>query len=269
MLELAGVDYAYPSGAAALCSVSVAIQAGESLALLGANGSGKSSLLRILDGLVYPQAGVFRAFGEPVTEAAMRDDSLSFRFRRKVGFVFQNADAQLFSSTVRDDLAFGPIQMGMPQSDVDCRVADVAAMLGISGVLDRAPFELSGGEKRKAALGSVLVVNPEVLLLDEPTSGLDPRSQAALVDLLLSLHAAGKTMVIATHDLDVARAVALRAVVLTEEHTVAADAEVDEVLHNRDLLLSVNLIHEHAHYHGSFLHTHPHAHDAEHHHEHL
>ena len=141
-------------------------------------------------------------------------------------------------------------------------------MLDLDDLAERAPYNLSGGEKKKVALASVLAINPDVLMLDEPTSGLDPRTERWLLELLERLHAVGKTIVIATHQLDVLEQVADRAVVLGEDHTVAAVGPVADVLADRDLLLRVNLIHEHVHVHGGVSHTHVHAHEGPHEHEH-
>jgi cobalt/nickel transport system ATP-binding protein len=151
-------------------------------------------------------------------------------------------------------------------------------MLGLDTLAERAPYNLSGGEKKRVALASVLSINPEVLLLDEPTNGLDPRTQEWLIELLEQLHHAGKTIVVATHQLDVLERLVDRAVVLGEDHRPACDGPLEDVLADRDLLLSVNLIHEHTHHHGALLHSHPHAHppgseqhaedQPEHHHEH-
>jgi len=177
-----------------------------------------------------------------------------------VGMVFQSADAQLFSPTVRDEVAFGPLHLGLSRDEVAGRVGDTLEMLGLRGLAERAPYNLSGGEKKKVALACVLSINPEVLLLDEPTNGLDPRTQEWLIELLGQLHLAGKTIVLATHQLDVLGRLADRALVLGEDHRPAADGPLAVVLADRELLVSVNLIHEHAHHHGELLHSHSHAH---------
>ena len=174
--------------------------------------------------------------------------------------VFQSADAQLFNPTVRDEVAFGPLHLDLPHDEIVARVDDTLAMLGLGALADRAPYNLSGGEKKKVALASVLSINPEVLMLDEPTNGLDPRTQEWLIELLEQLHRAGKTIVVATHQLDLLERLVDRAVVLGEDHKPVADGPLADVLADRALLLSVNLIHEHAHHHGALLHSHAHAH---------
>jgi cobalt/nickel transport system ATP-binding protein len=266
-LALERVTFAWDGGPPALRDVSLAVAPGERVALLGANGSGKSTLLRLLDGLVAPAAGTVRAFGEDLA-AVLADDARARAFRRRVGLVFQSADAQLFSTTVREEIAFGPLQLGLAPGEVVGRVADLAAMMEIAHLLDRPPFRLSGGEKKKVAIASVLAVNPEVILLDEPTGGLDPRSQSWLLDVLDGLHAAGKTLIAASNELDLVPALADRVVVLDEQHGVAADGAVAAVLDDRALLRRVNLVHEHEHRHGATWHAHPHHHAGEHHHEH-
>ncbi len=252
------IRYAYLERFLALDGVSLAVRPGEKVALLGANGCGKSTLLKILDGLLFPDSGTFEAFGQPVTEEALEDEQFSMGFRSRVGFIFQNSDAQVFSPTVREEIAFGPLQMGMAPKRAEKRVRDVMQMLGIAHLADRAPFQLSGGEKKRVAIASVLVMNPEVLLFDEPTAALDPRTQQWLMELIVELNHAGKTIVLATHDLDVLDVIADRCIVLSEEHRVVAEGTPREILADRSLLLAVNLVHEHAHDHGARRHEHEH-----------
>jgi cobalt/nickel transport system ATP-binding protein len=158
--------------------------------------------------------------------------------------------------------------MGLPRAEVEQRLCDIADLLGIVGLLDRPPFHLSGGEKKKVAIASTLIVNPDLLLLDEPTNGLDPRSQSWLIELLVNLHAAGKTLITATHDLDIVPIIADRALVFSEEHTLVAEGPSRALLADTALLLRVNLIHEHLHRHGELIHSHPHYHNHEHDHSH-
>ena len=244
--ELLGRDelrYSYLERYPALHDVSVTIARGERVALLGANGSGKSTLLKVLDGLVFPDSGSYTAFGEPVTEDTLEDEQMSEGFRSRIGFVFQNSDAQVFSPNVREEVAFGPLQLGFSVSAAAARVADTLAMLGIADLADRAPFQLSGGQKKKVAIATVLVMSPEVLLFDEPTAALDPRTRHWLVELIEQLGAAGKTIVNATHDLQLLHRIADRCVVFGEDHRIAAEGPPDQVLADRDLLIRVNLIH--------------------------
>ncbi|TDQ04647.1 cobalt/nickel transport system ATP-binding protein [Labedaea rhizosphaerae] len=238
------LHYAYLDKFTALDGVSMHVARGERLALLGANGCGKSTLLKVLDGLIFPDRGTFHAFGQEVTEDALEDEQMSEAFRSRVGFVFQNSDAQVFSPTVREEIAFGPLQLGLGREEAAARVDDVLAMLGIADLADRAPFQLSGGQKKKVAIASVLVMNPEVLLFDEPTAALDPRTQMWLIELIEQLSGAGKTIVHATHDLDVLDRIADRCLVFGEDHRIVAGGTPGEVLGERALLLEVNLVHE-------------------------
>lgn len=268
------VSYAYLERFPALADVSLAVRRGEKVALLGANGCGKSTLLKVLDGLVFPDSGTFNAFGAAVTEQKLEDQQFSEAFRSRVGFVFQNSDAQVFSPNVRDEIAFGPLNMGMPGDEVARRVDDTLEMLDIAHLADRAPYQLSGGQKKRVAIASVLVMNPEVLMFDEPTAALDPRTQHWLMELIDELNGAGKTIVLATHDLASLETLADRCIVFNEEHRIVADGAPEDILGDRRLLLSVNLIHHHTHRHvvaGPQSGTqreivHSHDHDAGHHH---
>jgi len=274
VFEVEHVDYAYPGGAPALRDISFEVSAGERLAILGANASGKSTLLHLLDGLYFATAGSVVAFGAVLTEESVETPPFSRRFRRRVGFLFQNSDAQLFNARVEEELAFGPLQLGLEPQEVQRRVDDMLRMLGIEHLRDRSPQRLSGGEKKKVALGSLLTVGPRVLLLDEPSSGLDPRSQQWLVEFLEVLHSRGVTLVTASHDLALVREVAERALVLSEDHRVVFDGGAPDALGDLGLLLSVNLVHAHAHVHAAGapddgrVHVHPHRHDAGHEHPH-
>jgi cobalt/nickel transport system ATP-binding protein len=266
LLALDGVSFRYLDRFDALDDVTLSVAEGQRLALLGANGCGKSTLLKILDGLCFPTTGTFRAFGQDVTEVALDDEQFNRGFRSRVGFVFQNSDAQVFSPTVREEIAFGPLNLGLDLDQVELRVADTLALLGLDDLADRACHQLSGGQKKKVAIASVLVMNPQVLLFDEPTAALDPRTQQWLIELLGELGRAGKTIVVATHDLHRLGEVADRAVVFSEDHRLVADGTPAEVLADQDLLERVNLVHTHVHAHdGQPPHSHPH--DASHHHE--
>jgi cobalt/nickel transport system ATP-binding protein len=256
LLVVDEVSFTYLERFPALESVSLTVQRGEKVALLGANGCGKSTLLKVLDGLAFPDSGTFHAFGELVTEERLEDEQFNLGFRSRMGFVFQNSDAQLFSPTVREEIAFGPLNLGLSTDEVVVRVADTLEMLDSTELADRAPYQLSGGEKKRVAIASVLVMNPEVLLFDEPTAALDPRTQQWLIELIVELNAAGKTIVLATHDLETLDVLADRCVVFGEDHRVAATGTAPGILADRELLLAVNLIHERSHLH------HPHPHNS-------
>ena len=244
----------------ALRTLTLRIDAGTRVAVVGANGSGKSTLLRLLDGLVFADAGEVR-FGEDVlTEERFGDDAFAYAFRRAVGLVFQDPDAQLFNPTVFDEVAFGPLQLGWDRQEIAGRVDETLERLLIPHLRDRVPQRLSTGEQKRVALASVLVMDPEVLLLDEPTAGLDPRSQSQVIDLLVGWAGGVKTVVTATHDLGMIDDTADRCVVL-EGGEVAADRTPADVLCDLDLLRRANLVHAHRHGHGhGHGHSHPHLH---------
>jgi cobalt/nickel transport system ATP-binding protein len=243
VLACRDLRYSYLDRFPALDGVSFDVHRGEKLALLGANGCGKSTLLKMLDGLVLPDSGSVYAFGARLSEDSLEDEQFNRAFRSRVGFVFQNSAAQVFSPTVQEEIAFGCLQLGLDSAQTVRRTDDVLAMLGIAGLADRAPFQLSGGEKKRVAIASVLVMNPEVLLFDEPTAALDPRTQHWLVELIGELNAAGKTIVLATHDLDALDTLADRCLVFTEDHRLARTGTPAEILADRELLLEVNLVH--------------------------
>ena len=271
IFDLRDVSYTYIRRFEALRNVTLSFKAGEQTAILGANGSGKSTLLSILNALTYPTSGEFSAFGTPIKEEVfdtLEENEFARFFRKKVGFLFQNPDIQLFSSTVFDEIAFGPLQLDLPPEEVQKRTEEVIAMLGIENLRDRAPHMLSGGEKKKVCIASILSTNPDVLLLDEPTGGLDPRSQMWLIEIIQDLAKAGKTIITATHDLDIVEQISTRAIVVGEDHTIHVDCDCASVMSNLDLLMAANLIHRHMHRHGKLLHEHLHAHTKEHDHVH-
>ncbi|HWP95669.1 MAG TPA: ABC transporter ATP-binding protein [Syntrophomonadaceae bacterium] len=260
MFSLKDVGFCYQKESRLFNGVTLNINAGESVCLLGANGSGKSTLLKIFCGLVFPSAGTFCAFGEEINEDLLEDDFFAKQYHRRVGFVFQNSDAQLFTTRVWDEIAFGPLQVGINSDEVRKRVNDVVTILHIEDLVNRSPYRLSGGEKKKVAFASVLVMNPEVLIMDEPTNGLDPKTQRWLTELIIQLNGAGRTIITATHNLELAHAISRRALVLAEDHQVVGDGPTHAILEDRELLIQVNLIDEYSHVHGSQEHIHRYTH---------
>ncbi|AKB30085.1 ATPase component NikO of energizing module of nickel ECF transporter [Methanosarcina siciliae T4/M] len=271
IFDLRNVSYSYTGKINALKDINFKANSGEQISIIGSNGSGKSTLLAILDGLIYPTAGEFYAFENMIIEEVfdtIKDNEFRSYFRTRVGFVFQNSDVQLFSPTVFEEIAFGPMQLNMTPEDVETRVMEVLEMMELTKLKDRSPHTLSGGEKKKVCIATVLATNPDILLLDEPTAGLDPRTQLWLTELLQELGNRGKTIIIATHDLELVEQISKRAIVMSEDHMIKVDGNVEKVLDNLELLLSTNLIHEHMHFHGKLVHEHLHAHYKEHMHEH-
>ena len=264
VFEAKNLDYDYPGKIAALRQVSFTVKTGEVVALVGANGSGKSTLLKLMDGLIFPGGGELCALGRLLSEQGLKDKVFAGEFRRRVGIVFQDADVQLFSPTVWDEVIFGPLQLGISREEVIARGQAVLELMGISQLRERPPYLLSGGEKKKVSLASVLSLQPQVLLMDEPTTGLDPSSQGKLIDFLLKWAETDKCMVFSTQDLDIVEEIATRVIVMGAEHNILADGKPEEFLADPDFLLQANLVHEHSHRHRELIHRHPHQHEHQH-----
>lgn len=261
LFQLNNVSFAYPFEELVLCDINLNIGFGEKICILGANGSGKSTLLKMLSGLILPQKGYLNAFGNMLNEKSFSDGQFLKQYHRMIGFIFQNSDSQLFCSSVKEEIAFGPLQLGLSAQEVEQRVEDVLNLLSIQHLKNKTPFKLSGGEKKKVAIASVLILNPEVLILDEPTNGLDPRTQRWLVELLVNLNKSGRTIITSTHNLELVQELSDRAVVFDENHRIAMDAATNEVLNSIELLKEVNLIDEYYHRHGEGGHAHFHIHN--------
>jgi cobalt/nickel transport system ATP-binding protein len=268
IFDLKAVSYSYPNGQVGLNNINFTVSEGEVVVLLGCNGSGKSTLLKLLDGLIFPNKGIFSAFGKQINKHSFENESFSQFFRRQISLVFQDSDIQLFSPTVYEELAFGPLQLGMPDEKVRERIEEIMNLLEIAKLKDKEPHQLSGGEKKKVAIASVLTVSPSILLLDEPTNNLDPRTKAWLIELIDKLGNSLKTVIASTQDLEFARRVADRIVVIGENHQVVADDDSEIILADTKLLTSANLIHKHWHQHDGYAHQHFHVHDEKHAHSH-
>jgi len=225
-IEVSNLRFSYPDGHEAIKNISFTICRGESVGIIGANGSGKSTLLSLIIGILFPDKGEVKVGDVPVTKKTLAV------IRRKLGMVFQDSDDQLFMTTVFDDVAFGPRNYKLDENEVKARVEEALEMVGIPHLIDRAPFKLSGGEKRAAAIASVLSMKPDVLLMDEPTSGLDPKSRRRLINILKGF---SHTKIIASHDLDMVLEICDRVIVL-KDGEVAADETTLKVLTNGELL---------------------------------
>lgn len=243
IIEVDGLRYAYPDGTEALRGLSFRIAQGESVALVGANGAGKSTLLLHLAGALTAAGGEIRIGGMAVTPAT------AAAARARVGVVFQDPDDQLFMPTVAEDVAFGPLNMGLPPDEVERRVAGALERVGMGHLRARPPYRLSAGEKRAVAVATVLAMSPEVLVMDEPSSNLDPRGRRRLIGLLRSFE---HTKVIATHDLELVVEVCSRVLVLDGGRLVA-EGEVAEVLNDEALMAAHGLERPHI-----LRHRHPH-----------
>ena len=213
-IDINGLDFTYPDGKRALHAFHLQVASGETVGLIGPNGAGKTALFLCLAGVLNAQAGALRVAGLDPREPAQRK-----LLPARVGIIFQNSDDQLFSSTVGDDVAFGPLNLGLPADEVRRRVAEALARVGLVGFAERVPFHLSGGEKRRAAIAGVLAMRPEILLLDEPSMFLDPRGRRELIHLLNEL---AITKIIASHDLEMIFDTCKRVVVVDQGQLITA-----------------------------------------------
>jgi cobalt/nickel transport system ATP-binding protein len=231
LVEVKDLRYTYPDGTCVLRGVSFRITHGEAVAIIGANGAGKSTLLLQLNGCLLPQAGAVRIGDFPLNKKTLP------YVRRTVGMVFQDPDDQLFMPLVYDDVAFGPLNLGLPLEEVEARVVSALATVGALHLKDRPPYRLSGGEKRAVAIASVLSMSPSILVMDEPTSYLDPKTRRHLIELLQTFK---HTLIIATHDLDMVLDLCSRTIIL-KDGQVIADGPTLEILQNQELLDSGSL----------------------------
>jgi cobalt/nickel transport system ATP-binding protein len=223
--------HVYPDGTEALRDVSFRITHGESVAIIGANGAGKSTLLLHLNGHLVPSGGSIRIGDFPLTRATLPE------IRRTVGMVFQNPDDQLFMPTVYDDVAFGPLNLGLPRDEVEQRVRDALEQVGAAAVMHKAPYHLSGGEKKRVAIATVLSMSPDILVMDEPTSGLDPCARRQLMHLLRDFR---HTKIFTSHDLDMVLDVCERTIVL-HQGQVRVDGPTREIFADERLLAECRL----------------------------
>jgi cobalt transport protein ATP-binding subunit len=230
-VEVNRVSYRYPNGQQALTDVSLRLDPGEKVALIGPNGAGKSTLLLHLNGIIRAQRGEVSVFGQPVTPETLG------KVRAAIGLVFQNPDDQLFSPRVFDDVAYGPLYMGLPESEVTRRVGDALAAVGMAGFEERRPHELSLGERKRIALATVLSMDPQLLALDEPSAGLDPRARRGLINLLAEIPLA---MLVSTHDMHLVKDLFGR-IVIMDGGRIVADGPTDVILADEELLLSHGL----------------------------
>ena len=225
-VEIDALTFTYPDGTEALRGLSTRLERGEKVALIGPNGAGKSTFMLHLNGINVPQSG-------RVTVAGMNVDRKNARHvRALVGLVFQDPDDQLFSPTVREDVAFGPLHMGLPRAEVDARVQRALAQAGLAGFEEKAPYHLSIGQRKRAALATVLSMDPEILVLDEPSAGLDPRGRRELINLLRDLP---HTMLVSTHDMRLVVDVFPRTLIM-DRGRIVADGPTEKLLADGPLL---------------------------------
>lgn len=226
ILEFAATHYAYPDGTEALCGIDLSILEGERVALLGPNGAGKSTLMLHANGILRATAGSVLVGGTALSDATVK------AARSRVGLVFQDPDDQLFMTTVFDDVAFGPLNMGLSREEAADRVHEALHAVGLAAEASKSGQHLSFGQRKRVALATVISMRPDVLVLDEPTSNLDPRARTHMIELLSALDA---TMLVATHDMDLAWTLCERAIVL-DSGAIVADGPRELVLTDEDLL---------------------------------
>lgn len=226
IVQADNLHYTYPDGTIGLNNVNFKIHHGESVALVGSNGAGKSTLLLHLIGSLFPTKGDIRIGDYPLNKKNLK------AVRRSTGMVFQDPDDQLFMPTVFDDVAFGPINLGLPESEVEDRVMAALETVGVSHLSKRSPHKLSGGEKRSVAIATVLATTPDILIMDEPSSNLDPASRRRLINLLKTFT---HTKIIATHDLDMAIELCERTLVLNQG-AIVADGLTKKLFQDEKLL---------------------------------
>jgi cobalt/nickel transport system ATP-binding protein len=244
------LTYAYPNGPVALDRVSFQVTSGESIGLVGPNGAGKTTLFLCLMGVLPAKSGTVRVVGLDPADVEHRR-----ALPTRAGLIFQNSDDQIFNTTVFDEVAFGPLNLGLPASDVRCRVNEALTRVGLTGLDSRVPFHLSGGEKRRVALAGVLAMQPEVLLMDEPSMSLDPRGRRELIRLCNDLTV---TKLIAAHDLEFIRATCRR-ILLLDAGRIVADGPVRSILASEELMIGHGLEVPHSLTHHSVSEKHHHG----------
>lgn len=264
LFELKDVYFSYLGKFPALRGIDITIEEGQKIAVIGANGSGKSTLLHLLDGLIFADKGRVKFSGSELNEDSLSDQDFSRTFRRGVGFVFQNPDVQLFCPTVKEDIVFGSLQLGVEKGEIKKRLEELVNVLDIKDLLDRSPHQLSVGEKRKAAIASSLIINPDILILDEPTAGLDPLTSRQIIDSIIQLNLEGKTIITATHDLHIVEEISDLIYVFNKDKRIAGYGSPDKILEDTEFLQMNNLVHIHSHRHQDQTHTHSHPYSKHH-----
>ena len=223
LIELRDIVFSY-DGTVVVDGVSLSVCRGELVALLGPNGCGKTTIMRLVNGLETPEAGTYRFDGEAIDAAYLADTARAQRFHQRVGYVFQNADSQLFCPTVTEEVMFGPAQMGLDPKELDRRVEDALRLFRIDDIAGRSPYQLSGGQKKRVALAAIVSMNPDILVLDEPTNGLDEDSCDIVVAFLKAYVAAGKTVLLSTHHRELVERLGARTVHIDRYHHVVEEA---------------------------------------------
>ncbi|MDD5116560.1 MAG: ABC transporter ATP-binding protein [Candidatus Omnitrophica bacterium] len=264
LFSLKDVWFSYLGKIPALSGVDIDIYPGQKVSLVGANGSGKSTLLHLLDGLIFADRGSVSFLAKRLEAKAFADEKFDREFRRRVGFVFQNPDVQLFCPTVKEDIVFGPLHLGFEKNEISRRLEKIIGILDIGSLLDRSAHQLSVGEKRKVAIASTLIIEPDILIFDEPTAGLDPQTSRKIIDLLVDRSLESRTVITSTHDLHIVEEISDVVCVLGQRGRIIRSGQPGSILSDADLLAENNLAHIHSHRHKDKVHVHEHEHSEHH-----
>lgn len=236
IIQTENMCFTYPDGTSALHNINIAIEEGERVAIVGSNGAGKSTLFAHFNGINQPTSGLIKIDGKP----AVYEKKELLQIRQKVGIVFQNPDDQLFAPTVVEDVAFGPMNLGLSEEEVDERVEEALEMVGMSGLEKKAPHHLSGGQKKRVAIAGILAMRPEIMVLDEPTTGLDPKGVEQIMEILYKLSHEDMSIIIASHDVEMVTQFADKIFVL-HEGQIIGQGTPEEIFNNYETLKRAHL----------------------------
>ena len=235
-LSIKNLSYRYPDGTHALKNVSMEILKGQKVAIMGPNGAGKSTLFSHFNGLTEPKSGYLEIDGKKMEY----DKKTLLEIRQKVGIVFQDPNDQLFAPTVKEDVAFGPMNLGLSYEEVEKRVDEALTLVGMEKFKDKTPHHLSGGQQKRVAIAGIIAMKPEIMILDEPTAGLDPQGVDKVLDILNNLNKEGMTIVISSHDIEMVNGFAEKIFVLNEGE-ILASGDKNEIFSNKELLKEAHL----------------------------
>lgn len=235
-LSTENLSFTYPDGTQALKNINIEIEKGEKVAIIGPNGAGKSTLFSHFNGLTEPTSGCVKIEGKAIS---FEKDEL-LKVRQKVGIVFQDPNDQLFAPTVKEDIAFGPMNLGLSYDEVEKRVEDALKMVGMENYENKTPHHLSGGQQKRIAIAGIIAMKPEIMILDEPTAGLDPQGALKIMNLLSELNKEGITIVISTHDVDLISQYVNKIFVMADGEIIG-DGTPNEIFSNEDLIKKANL----------------------------
>ena len=235
-LSVKNLSYTYPDGTRALKNVNMEIFKGEKVAIMGPNGAGKSTLFSHFNGLTEPTSGYLELDGKKMEY----DKKTLLEIRQKVGIVFQDPNDQLFAPTVKEDVAFGPMNLGLSYEEVEKRVDEALTLVGMEKFKDKTPHHLSGGQQKRVAIAGIIAMKPEIMILDEPTAGLDPQGVDKVLDILNNLNKEGMTIVISSHDIEMVNGFAEKIFVLNEGE-ILASGDKNEIFSNKELLKEAHL----------------------------